>query len=91
MSGPIRTCVGCRRRDARALLVRVVARNGCLEADPRGALAGRGAHVHPVAECLEQANARKAWTRALKVAGPLTDTALRDYMARVPHPKGERE
>lgn len=45
--------------------------------DPRHRAPGRGAHLHPRAECLNLAERRRALTRALRVAGPLDLTALR--------------
>ena len=37
---------------------------------------GRGAHLHPRYECLDLAERRRAFPRALRVAGPLDLTAL---------------
>ena len=44
--------------------------------DRRGRLPGRGAHVHPDPGCVELAERRKAFPRALRVAGPLDLAAL---------------
>ena len=64
---PERTCVGCRAKDRKATLLRVVRRpDGTVEADPTGRVAGRGAYVHPVAGCLERAARTGALDRALK-------------------------
>ena len=68
---PVRTCVGCRQRAPRSELVRCVARNGTLIADAQTSLAGRGAWVHGTRDCIETATSRRAFARALKVAGPL--------------------
>jgi predicted RNA-binding protein YlxR (DUF448 family) len=75
VSAPVRTCVGCRQRVAAGELLRVVAVDGALVPDPSRRLPGRGAHVHPVVECLDLAEKRRAFPRALRVAGPL-DTAV---------------
>lgn len=68
---PVRTCVGCRRRANRSVLLRVVAVQveGELIATPdlRRSLPGRGAWLHPDSGCLEQAERRRAFGRALRV------------------------
>jgi predicted RNA-binding protein YlxR (DUF448 family) len=70
----VRTCVGCRRRDVRSALLRVVAERddtgehvASVVADPRLRLPGRGAWLHPTPECLDLAVRRKAFGRALRV------------------------
>ena len=69
--------MGCRRRAPAAKLLRVVARDGALVVDHRRVLPGRGAHVHPDPGCLELAERRRAFPRALRVAGPLDTAAVR--------------
>ncbi|WP_434992731.1 YlxR family protein [Arthrobacter sp. Ld5] len=73
---PIRTCVGCRRRDRQSHVMRVVARpmDGRMAAviDERRRLSGRGAWLHPDPACMETAVKRKAFNRAFR--GPV-DTA----------------
>jgi hypothetical protein len=54
----------------------VVVRDGVLAPDPRRVLPGRGAHLHPSADCLALAVRRKAFPRALRVSGPLDATEL---------------
>ncbi|MFP5072997.1 YlxR family protein [Pseudonocardia nantongensis] len=76
-SGPIRTCVGCRAREQADGLLRVVAENGHLVPDPRRRLPGRGAWLHPVTGCLDRAERRSAFTRALRVRGALDATDVR--------------
>jgi len=68
---PVRTCLGCRQRAPRSSLVRVVARDGAVVVDARARFPGRGAWVHSTQHCVETATERRAWARALKVAGPL--------------------
>ncbi|MBD5788173.1 YlxR family protein [Cellulosimicrobium terreum] len=74
---PVRTCVGCRARDLRSELLRlVVDRSGVgdeprLLVDVRRALPGRGAWLHASHQCLEAAERRRSVARALRVAGPL--------------------
>ncbi|WP_322751565.1 MULTISPECIES: YlxR family protein [unclassified Frankia] len=68
---PVRTCVGCRTRAVRTDLVRMVAVGGELTPDVRRRMPGRGAHLHPDLVCLDLAERRKAFPRALRVPGPL--------------------
>lgn len=77
----VRTCIGCRERSAPADLLRVVLCGGEAIPDPRGALPGRGAWLHPA--CLEIAERRKAFTRALRTSQAPSTSALRDYVARM--------
>ena len=54
---PIRTCVACRRQDAKGELIRVVRQpDGTVRVDERGKLPGRGSYLCPDPAC---------WTRAL--------------------------
>ena len=82
---PVRTCVGCRQRAAKADLLRVVLddRGAGREVvpDPGGRLPGRGAHLHPTADCLQQALRRRAFTRALR-AEPGSSSALVEQHVR---------
>lgn len=66
---PTRTCVGCRSRDAKTLMVRIVVLNGEFIPDPAACLPGRGAYLHPAVRCLALALRRGALRRALR-AGP---------------------
>ncbi|MFZ2241085.1 MAG: YlxR family protein [Gordonia amarae] len=79
---PIRTCIGCRRRDSATALVRLVARTdsahtesgegaggAAVVADVTRAMPGRGAWLHPREECLSRAVRRKAFGPALRVHG----------------------
>ena len=88
--GPVRTCIGWRRRAAKSELLRVVAGSDAGSSlavcpDPEGRAPGRGAHLHPTTECLDLAVRRRAFTRALRVSvtppGGLSVAALRDYLA----------
>lgn len=69
--GPVRTCVGCRKRAAKSELLRVTVGSDAegrkvVTADPRGTAPGRGAHLHPTSECYDLAVRRKAFARALR-------------------------
>jgi predicted RNA-binding protein YlxR (DUF448 family) len=77
----IRTCVGCGVRAAKSDLLRVVAVDGEIVADPAARSAGRGAYLHPSPDCLERARRRRAIPRALRASGPLADGGLVRYLA----------
>ncbi|MBC3190822.1 YlxR family protein [Pseudonocardia sp. C8] len=79
-SVPIRTCVGCRTRERAAALLRVVAENGRLVPDPRRRLPGRGAWLHPVPGCLDKAERRSAFARALRLRGKPETGAVRRWV-----------
>ena len=79
--GPIRTCVGCRAKSAADGLLRVVVVHGVLTPDPRRRLPGRGAWLHPVPECLDRAERRSAFPRALRVPGPLEIAVVRSHLS----------
>jgi predicted RNA-binding protein YlxR (DUF448 family) len=83
--GPVRTCVGCRNAGPRSVLLRVVAAttdvgDPTLVVDVRRALPGRGAWLHPDPRCLELAERRRAFPRALRLAGPLDTSAVREHL-----------
>lgn len=77
---PVRTCVGCRSRAAKPELLRVVAVSGALVPDPRGRLPGRGASLHLDLGCLDLAERRRAFGRALRLAEPPDVGSLRAYV-----------
>lgn len=71
---PVRTCIGCRKRSTKRELLRVTLgedTSGLPAAvpDPRGTAPGRGAHLHPTTACLELAERRRAFPRALRYEG----------------------
>ena len=84
IEGPVRTCVGCRSRDAKPALLRVVVVDGALAVDPAGRLPGRGASVHPDLACVDLADRRRAFPRALKVPGPLDVAPVREHVQSRP-------
>ena len=82
LSAPaIRTCVGCRVREAKSDLLRLVAVGGDIVPDPQARLPGRGAYLHPSQECFELAQRRRALPRALRQPAPLGAGPLGDYLA----------
>ena len=82
LPGPQRTCVGCRAKAAKTDLLRVVVVEGALAPDPAASLPGRGASVHLDPRCVDLAEKRRAFPRALRLAGPLDVTAVREHVAR---------
>lgn len=74
--GPVRTCVGCRKRAMATELLRVVVVDGELVPDVRRRFPGRGAWLHVDPGCLRSAGRRRAFPRALRVSGPLDVDAL---------------
>ena len=87
--GPVRTCVGCRERAAKATLLRVVVveveGQPVLTPDPAGRLPGRGASVHLDPGCVDLAEKRRAFPRALRLPGPLDVTPVRLTVAAHQH------
>jgi predicted RNA-binding protein YlxR (DUF448 family) len=81
MDIPVRTCIGCKERTAKSSLLRLVATGDGIIPDPRARLPGRGAYLHPSLECLELAQRRRAFPRALRVTGPLAVEALASYLS----------
>ena len=84
--GPVRTCVGCRKRELAVELLRVAAvsdrpGNCAVTVDPAGNLAGRGAWVHPDQQCLEAALRRRAFVRALRITGSPDTSAVVEYFS----------
>ena len=84
VSSPVRMCVGCRKRAAATELLRIVAddlgEGPELLPDPRRRASGRGAHLHLSTGCLELALRRRAFSRALRVEGPLGSRRLEEHV-----------
>ncbi|HET9654627.1 MAG TPA: YlxR family protein [Kineosporiaceae bacterium] len=77
--------MGCRVRDHWSVLLRVAVseRDGIWSVvpDPRRRLGGRGAWLHPDPACLDLAERRRAFPRALRLGGPLDTAVVREYLA----------
>ena len=92
LSGPVRTCVGCRKRASKDELVRVTVGSDAqghpaAVPDPAATAPGRGAHLHPTSACYELAVRRKAFGRALRVTTGLSSAPVGEYVASLaPHP-----
>jgi uncharacterized protein len=88
VTGPVRTCIGCRERAAKHELLRVTAGSDAdghpaALPDPTATTPGRGAHLHPTTECYDLAVRRRAFTRALRQSGPngLSPVPVGEYLA----------
>ncbi|HEY0699052.1 MAG TPA: YlxR family protein [Micromonospora sp.] len=85
---PVRTCVGCRQRAEVHELLRIVVAGDepfyRLRPDPARSLPGRGAHLHPDPACLALAVRRRAFGRALRVAGVPDTSELAEQIERQP-------
>jgi uncharacterized protein len=66
VSMPVRTCVGCAERELQATLVRVVVSDGRLVPDRARRAPGRGAYLHPRAECWAAFARRRGPVRSLR-------------------------
>ncbi|WP_180338800.1 YlxR family protein [Mycobacterium ulcerans] len=95
--GPVRTCVGCRKRELAVELLRVVAEstgngNYAVIVDTARGLPGRGAWLHPVPQCVQQAIRRRAFTRALRITGSPDISAVVEHIGGldVPGPPSNR-
>ena len=73
--------MGCRVKAPKATLLRVVAVGDTLVPDPAGRLPGRGASVHLDLRCVDLAEKRRAFPRALRLAGPLAVLPVREHVA----------
>ena len=83
--GPVRTCVGCRKRELAVELLRVVVvstgnGNFAVIVDTASNLPGRGAWLHPVPKCVQQAIRRRAFTKALRIAGSPDTSAVVEHI-----------
>jgi uncharacterized protein len=50
---PVRTCLGCMKRDFQSAMVRIAERDGAIVVDPDARIAGRGGYLHRRPACLE--------------------------------------
>ncbi len=87
----MRTCVGCRKRELAVELLRVVAvptGNGqyAVTVDAASSLPGRGAWLHPVQHCVQQAIRRRAFTKALRITGSPDTSAVVEYTSALDSP-----
>ncbi|MBM3686176.1 MAG: YlxR family protein [Actinobacteria bacterium] len=71
-------CIGCRGRSSPDGLLRVVLDDGAVVPDPSAVLPGRGAWLHP--DCLDEAERRKAFVRALRASAAPDISGLRAFL-----------
>lgn len=79
--GPVRTCVGCRRRCRDVDLLRVAVADQVLVPDPRRRLPGRGAWIHPDEGCVALAEQRRAFDRSFRGPGRFDVKPIRRYLS----------
>jgi uncharacterized protein len=81
---PLRTCIGCRTVLPKRDLIRIVRTEHGLVVDATGKVAGRGAYVHNVRTCWEQA-LRGPINRALRMElAPADMEVLAAYIQKLP-------
>ncbi|MDO4899877.1 YlxR family protein [Actinomyces sp.] len=98
---PERTCIGCRGKAPQVHLLRLaLTDSGELAVDARALMPGRGAWIHPDPGCVDLAERRRAFGRALRMRGSPDVTPVRDWVglhgadrgrAQSPSPTGERQ
>jgi len=71
-------CAGCRGRENKADLLRIVARDGVGVVDPAQTEPGRGVYLHPSRDCLDRAIKRRSIGRSLRaeIDGPRTTEVI---------------
>ena len=67
---------------AKSSLLRLVVAGDGIVPDPQARQPGRGAYLHPSLACFELAQRRRAFSRALRVSGPLSAVSLASYLSR---------
>jgi predicted RNA-binding protein YlxR (DUF448 family) len=67
-------------------LLRVVAVSGVVTPDAPRRQPGRGAYLHPRAECLALAERKRVFARALRLSGPAELSPLRAYVEQTGQP-----
>ena len=72
---PIRSCAGCRERQAQADLQRFTLVDGRVTWDGEYRRSGRGAYLHPRRECLDAFVTRKPFVRSLRTSVPAVERA----------------
>jgi predicted RNA-binding protein YlxR (DUF448 family) len=75
---PARTCVGCRKVCPAPELVRLVLTGAGMAVALAGSMGGRGAWLHPSAECARSAIKTRAFSRAFRknLDFPTTDDLI---------------
>lgn len=77
---PQRMCIACRQGAGKRELIRVVRTESGVKVDLTGKLAGRGAYLHPVRSCWQQALINRLLQRSLRTGINAEDLhALHEY------------
>lgn len=76
----VRTCVGCRRREATSSLIRCTAEGVRVVPSANGSHLGRGAWVHPHLECVRRAIAKNAFAWAFRLRVRLDASAVEAFV-----------
>ncbi len=88
---PQRTCIGCRSVLSKRELIRIVRTEKGVFVDPTGKAAGRGAYVHALRSCWEQA-IKGPINAALRIELTAADRGkLLEFMATIPAGEGAAE
>lgn len=91
-SEPQRTCIGCRGKGGRSVLLRIVCDDsGTLVLDSRKVMPGRGAWLHADETCLSQATTRRAWGRALRLSSAVRTDELQLQVERAIRSESQRD
>ncbi len=90
---PLRTCIGCRSVLSKKEMIRIVRTPQGILVDPSGKMAGRGAYVHNIRSCWEQA-LKGPINHALRIELTMEDKErFKEYIAQLPEddalPSGE--
>lgn len=81
---PQRTCIGCRKVLSKRELIRIVRTPVGIVIDPTGKINGRGAYLHNIRSCWEQA-IKGPINNALRVGlTPADKERLAEFMATLP-------
>jgi len=87
--------VGCRAKAAKSTLLRVVVvrdrGTASLAPDPAGRLPGRGASVHPDPRCVDLAEKRRAFPRALRLSGAVDVGPVREHVTQHQHDQHQHQ
>jgi predicted RNA-binding protein YlxR (DUF448 family) len=81
---PIRRCLGCKKRDSKEVLLRMVitsAEELVVAAD--GGVAGRGIYIHLREDCIEHLKRPQVWQWGLRGSGRLTQELATSYCQEV--------
>lgn len=87
---PMRRCIGCMQSKEKRELIRLIAFDEDIIADPGGRAHGRGAYICPDQKCLDAAIKKNAFRRNLGAA--ISEEACKRLSAEIERAsKGERK